>query len=113
MKTQNAPKHLRAATRRWWESVVSEYVLEQHHVRLLTLAGEAWDRCAEAREILNREGLTYDDRFMQPKPRPELAVERDSRTAFARLVRELALDVAEPEETRPAAIRGKHHLKAS
>jgi len=39
-----APRHLRAATRRWWESVVAAWQLEQHHVRLLTLAagGSAW-----------------------------------------------------------------------
>lgn len=112
MKTQAAPRHLRAATRRWWESVTVEYHLEPHHTRLLTLAAEAWDRCSEAREILHAEGLTFEDRFGQPKARPEVAIERDSRIAFARLVRELALDVAEPEESRPPAIRGNAHLRA-
>jgi hypothetical protein len=28
MKKHIAPKHLRAATRRWWEAVVEEYDLE-------------------------------------------------------------------------------------
>lgn len=112
MKITPAPKHLRAPTRRWWDSVTADYHLEDHHIRLLTLAGEAWDRCAEAREILAREGLTYSDRFGQPKARPEVAIERDSRIAFARLLRELALDVAEPEESRPPAIRGNAHLRA-
>jgi phage terminase small subunit len=100
------PRHLKAATRRWWASVVEDFVLEEHHLRLLTLAGEAWDRCAQARAILNREGLTYTDRFNNVKARPEVAIERDSRLAFAKLLRELALDVAAPEDSRPPVIGG-------
>ena len=92
------PRHLKAPTRRWWKSVVDGYALEPHHVRLLTLAAEAWDRCQQSREALQVHGLTYMDRFDQPRSRPEVAIERDNRIAFARLVRELALDVEEPPE---------------
>jgi len=102
----DAPHHLSAATRRWFESVLNDYQLEAHHVRLLTLACESWDRTCQAREILDREGLTYLDRFGCPRSRPEIAVERDSRIAFARLVRELDLDTeAPPEASRPPALR--------
>jgi phage terminase small subunit len=101
-----APSHLRPETRRWFEHVTDEFALEQHHVRLLTLAGEAWDRCVQAREALDKLGLTVEDRFGFPRPRPEIAVERDSRLAFARLVRELDLDTeATPESRRPPAFR--------
>ncbi len=93
-----APKHLKSTTRRWFEGVLEEYELEPHHIRLLTLAGEAWDRCNQAREIIDREGMTYLDRFEAPKARPEIAIERDSRLAFARLIRELDLDVSPPPE---------------
>ncbi len=93
-----APKHLRPDTRRWFESVIESYELEAHHVRLLRLAGEAWDRCQQAREILAESGLTYLDKNGCPKPRPEVAIERDSRTGFARLVRELQLDIAAPAD---------------
>lgn len=110
--TSKAPKHLRAATARWWESVLADYALEAHHVRLLSLACEAWDRCQEARETLAKKGLTFDDRFGQPHARPEVAIERDSRVAFARLVRELGLDVEEPgAENRPPTIRGNAALR--
>ncbi len=91
-----APKHLKAKTRAWWESVLEEFELEDHHVRLLTLAAQAWDRAEQAREILDAEGLTYTDRFDCPRARPEVAIERDSRIAFARLLRELCLDVEPP-----------------
>ena len=92
------PRHLQAPTRRWWKSVVDGYALEPHHVRLLTLAAEAWDRCQQSREALQEHGRTYNDRFEQPRSRPEGAIERDNRIAFARLVRELALDGEEPPE---------------
>jgi len=100
-QTPEAPKHLRPDTASWWASVTVEYALEPHHVRLLTLAGEAWDRCHEARQELEKHGLTYKDRFGQPHPRPEVAIERDSRIGFARLVRELNLDLDPPDESRP------------
>jgi phage terminase small subunit len=98
-KQPNPPKHLRAATRRWWAGVVTGYELEAHHLMLLTKAAEAWDRAEQARELLAEHGLTYADRFGQPRARPEVAIERDSRTGFARLLRELALDVQPPQET--------------
>ena len=100
------PEHLSEPTRQWFASVIATYELEPHHLRLLTLASESWDRCAQAREILDREGITYIDRFEAPRMRPEVAVERDSRLAFARLVRELDLDTEQtPEAVRPPQLR--------
>jgi P27 family predicted phage terminase small subunit len=95
---QTAPEHLAPATQAWFASVVADYALESHHVRLLTLAAEAWDRGQQAREALAKHGLTYEDRFDQPHARPEVQIERDARIAFARLVRELGLDVEAPAE---------------
>jgi phage terminase small subunit len=94
----SAPEHLRADTRQWWQTVADEYALESHHIRILTLAAESWDRGVEAREAIARHGTVYVDRFDQPRARPEVAIERDSRIAFARLVRELALDLDPPDE---------------
>jgi len=96
------PRHLRPLTRKWWLNVHETHELEPHHVRLLTLACEAFDRAGAAREIISSQGMTYIDRHGQPRARPEIAIERDSRIAFARLVRELDLDVATtPEASRP------------
>jgi phage terminase small subunit len=101
-----APAHLADATRKWWKAVVSTYDLEQHHLRLLQLAGEAWDRCQAAREAIGRLGMTYDADG-SPRPRPEIAIERDSRLAVARLIRELDLDIDAPVSARvaPPALR--------
>ena len=101
------PVHLRPDTAAWWASVAGDYALEAHHLRILTLAAEAWDRGVEAREAIARHGCVYVDRFAQPRARPEVAIERDSRIAFARLVRELVLDVDSPDESgRPPRIGG-------
>jgi phage terminase small subunit len=107
----DAPEHLQEPTREWFCRVVADYHLEPHHLRLLSLACEAWDRCTQARVALAEHGLTYTDRFKQPRARPEVAIERDSRIAFARLLRELALDIEEPESPRPPNIRGLANLR--
>jgi len=96
----SAPEHLALETRKWWCEVQENWVLEDHHIRLLTLAAECWDRGVEAREILDREGLTYQDRFRQPKSRPEVSIERYCRLQFARLVRELGLDLEQPADRK-------------
>jgi hypothetical protein len=69
-------------------------------------AGEAWDRGCQACEALAEHGMTYDDRFGCPHARPEVAIERDSRIAFSRLIRELDMDGGEPLAVgrRPPAI---------
>ena len=107
------PSHLSDASADWFRMVVDEYGLEPHHVRLLTLAAEAWDRCNQAREAIAEHGMTYIDRFEQPRARPEVAIERDNRIAFARLLRELALDIDEPGESRPPTINGNAYLKGA
>jgi phage terminase small subunit len=102
-----APKHLKPETADWFNRVLADYQLEPHHIRLLTLAAQAWDRAEQAREVLAVSGLTFDDRFKAPHARPEVAIERDSRIAFSRLLRELCLDLEPPAERRPPAIGGR------
>lgn len=99
--TATAPKHLKAATKRWYAAVCEEYILAGHHLRLLQLAGEAWDRGQQAREALALAGsLTFTDDRGNPRPRPEIKVEEAARIAFARLLRELDLDIEPPKATR-------------
>src|SRR3954462_14849226 len=85
------PAHLSEATKQWWREIVSTWVLEVHQVRLLQLSAEAWDRSQQAREELARDGLTFTDEKGIVRAHPCVAIERDARTAFARLLRDLAL----------------------
>ena len=101
------PGHLSEATKAWWRAVLQDYELEEHHRRLLQAAGEAWDRYQQARTALAEHGLTFTDDKGMVRARPEAAIERDSRIAFARLIRELDLDTDGPAEprSRPPALR--------
>ena len=87
----HAPKHLQIKTRRWWQNVAKAHKLTAAQCHLLTLAGEAWDRSAQARCILEQDGLIFLDRFGQPRPRPEVNIEKDAKLLFARLLRELQI----------------------
>jgi phage terminase small subunit len=91
-----APAHLRPDTRAWWQSVHQDYDLGEHHSRLLLLACEAWDRCCQAREILATDGIVIGGREAAVRPHPCIAIERDARIAFARLIAQLSLDAEPP-----------------
>ena len=101
MSTPRPPQHLSRATKQWWRSVLDEYDLEDHHVRLLTLAAEAWDRAQQARELLEKDGPVYRDRFGAPRKHPTVSIEENARIAFARLIRELDLDGEPAPDPRP------------
>lgn len=91
-EVQKPPAHLRPSTKKWFKTVTTDFDLDGHHLRLLTLAAEAWDQAQTAREVLDRDGQTFIDRFQQPKERPEVGILQNARISFARLIRELALD---------------------
>lgn len=103
MKKRGAtpPGHLSDDAKSWWRSVVSDFELEAHHLRLLRLACEAWDRSQQAREILGRDGITFVDDRKNVRAHPAVAIEKDARTGFARLVRELDLDAVDLPGSRP------------
>lgn len=92
-------------------AVQAEWDLDVRHLAILDQA------CAVLKEIystsatLHREGLFYHDRFGQPKVHPLQKELRQLRVVFARLVRELGLDVDEedfvltPTTVRPPRVR--------
>jgi phage terminase small subunit len=82
----------------WWLEIVVEHDLKSHHLRLLRLGCEAWDRAQQARKLLDAEGITFTDKNGDPRSRPEVAIERDSRTAFGRIVKELNLNAPGPKQ---------------
>jgi phage terminase small subunit len=100
-QTIKPPTHLRPDTKKWFSCVLDEYALEPHHVKLLTLAAESWDRATLAREAIAEHGLTYTDRFNSPRKRPEVSIAESATIAFARLTRELDLDCGSPATSTP------------
>jgi P27 family predicted phage terminase small subunit len=114
MDLPQPPAHLSQSAAQWWQAVVERYELQEHHLRLLQLCCEAWDRGQTAREQLDREGLTTVGAEGNIRSHPCIAIERDARLAVARLVRELDLDCSPPvpERVAPPAIysnRGGRH----
>jgi phage terminase small subunit len=98
------PSDLSDAAKAWWRAEAGEYELEAHHLRLLSEAARAWDRCQQARAIIDAEGIVVRDRFGQAKPHPATAIERDARAAYMRAMRELDLDGAPEPDPRPARL---------
>jgi P27 family predicted phage terminase small subunit len=86
-KTHSAPSHLSEASRSWWRHVVAQWTLEEHHIKVLTMACEAYDRACEAQQLLARDGLCIAGREGGLRPHPAVAIRRDAETSFARLLR--------------------------
>jgi hypothetical protein len=61
----------------------------------------------EARALIDRDGICVLCREGGLRPHPAIQIERDSRIAFARLIRELDLDIDAPANSRtgPAPLR--------
>ena len=106
------PPHLTEPTKAWWSEVVRDYALEPHHLRLLQAACESWDRLQQARELLAADGLVVEGREGGVRPHPCVAIERDSRIGFARLVRELDLDTDPPTSMRSAPVPLRSNRRA-
>ena len=87
------PEHLCEAAKSWWRRVNEKYDFEPHQLHQVEEAANALHRCHLARAVLDKEGLTFKDRFKQPKARPEAAIARDNAVLFSRICRELRLDI--------------------
>jgi phage terminase small subunit len=101
------PPHLAEPSAQWWRAVVADYELGPHHLRLLEAAADSWERMTQAREVLQREGLTVATEHGQRK-HPCVAIEHDAAIRFARLMRELDLDSDGPRPevySRPPGLR--------
>jgi hypothetical protein len=98
--TVPAPAHLATEGRRFWTDVAHDYgeEFEPYEWNLLRLAAEALDRGTQARKAIRRNGLTYASPQGSPVLRPEIALEKSSRAAFAQLVRQLRLGNTEDED---------------
>jgi len=91
-----APSHLSAEAATYWEKLRLEWHIEDEAgLLILQTSMEAFDRMRAAQAKILEDGITVLDRFGQQKPNPACVIERDSRAAFANLIRQLGI---EPDE---------------
>jgi phage terminase small subunit len=95
------PSSLSPAAKVWWRGIVGSFELEPHHLLVLSEAARSWDRCQEAAALVNRDGVVVVDRFGQQRQHPAVQIERDSRAAFLKAMRELDIDGAPDADVRP------------
>lgn len=91
----------------FYRRIDRDYRLGDHHRRILLAACEASDRATQAREVVAREGLTTATARGGARVHPAVSVERDSRLAFVRCLRELGLS-DEADAPRPPALSGRY-----
>jgi hypothetical protein len=85
-KTPSPPGHLSRKMKKFWISVFESKTLDARETLIFLKALESHDRAEQARRIIKNQGLTFIDRFNSPRVRPEVAIERDNRAAFAKLI---------------------------
>ncbi len=74
MADPKPPRHLSKEAKAWWADVAGTFVLEAHHLKVLTAAAEAWDRMQQARKEIAVHGILVEDRFGVPKANPACAI---------------------------------------
>jgi P27 family predicted phage terminase small subunit len=101
-------KHLSKESADFFRKTVDSYELEDHDVLLLVKAMEAQDLAEKCRKIIDKEGLTYTDRFGSPRARPEAKILNDRRNAVKNIFREIGLSLADENKSRPPLLAGRY-----
>ncbi len=99
-----APKHLQSETQKWFEKMIAAHpdLLECGRQEQFTLACEALDRCRQARDVINEEGLTQLDRYGNSIPRAEVAIQLKNRASFGQILK--SLDLKAPPKPRAGTV---------
>lgn len=92
------PDHLSARAQTFWIGVAETWALGPDHLEILRRACEVLDRLDAAEALVRRDGLVVTGSKGQPIAHPAVAIERDCRTGFARLMRQLNLEGEPPAQ---------------
>jgi len=93
-KRPKPPSHLKADGAEFWQSVATEYQLDDPAgLALLTTASECLDRMRAAQAAIKVDGEIVRDRYGAAKQHPACTLEKDSRNGFLAAVRSLNLDL--------------------
>ena len=99
--TTKPPTGLCKAAQKFWREILQEFAIDDAaSLRLLASACESYCRMLQAGAVVEREGLTCVDGHGNPKPHPAVQIERDARSAMNVALKQLKLEVGEPQKTR-------------
>ena len=103
MTIPNPPEGTKAAGRKLWESILTEYDLEEHELRLLVEMVRVTDQLDELDAIVRRDGLMVPGANGVDRVHPGAVEARQARICLARLAASLRLPAgAEGDEQRGA-----------
>ncbi len=94
--------------KKWLKTEAEAFGLAGSELQVLRMAANAWQRWADCKRVIDKSGMVYQDRFQQPKERPECEIERKSMSLFLKALRELGLQSEEaPAEqfSRPPRLK--------
>ena len=80
----------------WVDYCGCKFLLEPHEQMLLLQAAQVHDEIAQAKALVVKEGLTIKTDRGSKKSNPAVAILRDARTMFAKLVKQLDLGAELP-----------------
>jgi P27 family predicted phage terminase small subunit len=91
---RNAPSTLSAEAADRWRKLTLEYAItDVAGLMLVEAALVAWDRMRAAQALIKRDGMVVASSNGQQRAHPAVAIERDSRNAFQRALKQLNLDI--------------------
>lgn len=89
-----APSGLTREAKSLWRRLVAEYGIEDEGgFQILRVGLENFERMRGVQAQIDRDGITYTDRFGQVKAHLLLPVERDARAQYLAALKALNLDV--------------------
>ena|SRR5438045_2354095 len=111
MSKPRPPAGLSPAARRWWARLQRGYdICDDGGLCVLNETAWAYHRAEEAKTIVERDGPVVFDRWQQAKVHPAVLVERNSRAAVLRGLKQLGVGDAPGEQQRgpgrPAKYQG-------
>lgn len=95
----------------YYKTVTKSWDLDDHQQQILIEACRSLDRAEQARAAIGQDGAFVADRYGCLRAHPAVAVERDHRGLFARLVRELGLQ-ADSSDSRPPSLSGRYQHRS-
>ena len=91
-----APKHLSGEAKKIWRDLISAAKLSEESLVILKTALEAYDRLKQARETIDKDGITYKTESGYVRPHPALQIEKEACSRFLQSWRMLGIGMEAP-----------------